>query len=234
MNGALRYRRDIGKTSSLGVLYTGREASDYSNHVVGIDGNIRFTDSDSVDFQYLSSKTRYPDEVARSFNQPEDSFSGEIWQVTYSHETNNWEWLALANSSDEDFRADSGFINRVGTRTLSGAVVRSWWGKPESWYSRLAVQVDYTKIERQDSTRVDSGENVTLIYDGPLESRIQFALRGNRESFLGQNFDNPRADLFVAFRPPPEDRLRRPLALGPHHRFLQCPARRFSYSFSRA
>ena len=37
--GVLRWRRDVGATSALGVLYAGRDGDDYSNQVYGVDGS---------------------------------------------------------------------------------------------------------------------------------------------------------------------------------------------------
>jgi len=37
--GVLRYRYDVGKGSTLGLLYTGRAGEEYTNHVAGADGS---------------------------------------------------------------------------------------------------------------------------------------------------------------------------------------------------
>jgi hypothetical protein len=66
----LRYRRDVGKSSNLGVTFTDREGDDYFNRVVGIDGDIRFTKSDRILFQYIGSQTRYPQQVVDQYGQP--------------------------------------------------------------------------------------------------------------------------------------------------------------------
>src|SRR4051794_15561822 len=88
-----RYRRDIGKTSSVGVLFTGRSGNGYSNGVAGVDGLFRFTQADSVAFQYLRSTTEYPNEVAhRNEQQPLGSFSDDALNLRYSHSTRDWQW----------------------------------------------------------------------------------------------------------------------------------------------
>ena len=62
--GRQRYRRDVGKTSTLGALYTDREAEDYFNRLGGFDGTLQASDADTIRFQYLFAATDYPDEVA--------------------------------------------------------------------------------------------------------------------------------------------------------------------------
>ncbi|MCZ6506572.1 MAG: carbohydrate binding family 9 domain-containing protein, partial [Acidobacteria bacterium] len=59
-DAVVRYRRDLGEASTLGVLMTYRGGDDYSNSVSGVDGLYRLTDSDSVSFQWLRSSTEYP------------------------------------------------------------------------------------------------------------------------------------------------------------------------------
>ncbi|HEX6199437.1 MAG TPA: DUF5916 domain-containing protein, partial [Thermoanaerobaculia bacterium] len=67
----LRYRRDVGATSTLGVLYTGRDGgSGYGNQVAGLDGTVRPTDSDVIRFQALGSRTEYPRALAAEGGQP--------------------------------------------------------------------------------------------------------------------------------------------------------------------
>ena len=52
-----RYKHDLGSRFTFGAMYTGREAEGYSNHVVGVDGVMRFTDRDRVQVQLLGAET---------------------------------------------------------------------------------------------------------------------------------------------------------------------------------
>ena len=199
--GVLRYRRDLGARSTLGVLYTGREATGYHNHVLGVDGTLRFSDSDSVRFQALGSDTEYPDAVARTFDQPTGSFQDAAWQVDYSRSTRDWTWLARLGSRGEEFRADSGFLPQVDTREAIGLVERTFWSEPGDWYSRFLVQLDYSHRETQSGEHLEDSANITLTYEGPLQSRVQMGIRPNRESFRGETFDDLRGDVRFQMRP---------------------------------
>ncbi|HEY4595407.1 MAG TPA: DUF5916 domain-containing protein, partial [Thermoanaerobaculia bacterium] len=66
-SGVVRYRRDVGARSALGVLYTDREGKgdDYHNRMGGLDGFIRLTPSDTIRAQYMRSDSQYPLAVAR-------------------------------------------------------------------------------------------------------------------------------------------------------------------------
>lgn len=64
MNGVFRYRRDVGQNSNVGVLYTGRTADDYFNHVAGFDGFLYLSRTKSLRFQYLHSETDYDEDIS--------------------------------------------------------------------------------------------------------------------------------------------------------------------------
>ena len=84
-SGVVRYRRDIGSGSTMGVLYTGRSGDDYYNHVGGIDGFLRLSETDTISFQWLHSQTDYPEEIADQFGQNQDDFSGDALYTELFH-----------------------------------------------------------------------------------------------------------------------------------------------------
>ncbi|HUP43391.1 MAG TPA: DUF5916 domain-containing protein [Thermoanaerobaculia bacterium] len=200
--GILRYRRDLGETSTLGVLYTGREATGYHNHVYGLDGNWRATESDTFRFQLLGSDTRYPQALAASLGQPTDSFDGSVWLADYSHLTRNWRWVVGAGVTDTDFRADSGFMPNVGVREAGGVLQRFIWGGPDTWFRRLTLHLDglYTEDDATGDV-LGRNANVQLFYEGPMQSVVRAAIRPNDESFRGNEFTNVRGDLLIKLRP---------------------------------
>lgn len=55
LSTAIRYRRDVGKASTLGFLVTDREGQDYYNRVAGVDGVFKLTSKDQFMFQFLES-----------------------------------------------------------------------------------------------------------------------------------------------------------------------------------
>ena len=200
-SGVVRYRRDIGRVSTLGVIYAGREADGYSNQVYGLDGNLRLTASDTVRFQAVNSATEYPGEVALLNEQPSRPFDGAAYTVSYSHGTRNWAWVASLDQRDAGFRADSGFIPQVDFRDRAGAVVRTFWGKPGSWYSRFLINVNSSRKETLDGQLLEEDAGLTLLYEGPLQSVVRVRLLPNRESYLGVTYNDYRQDLLVALRP---------------------------------
>ncbi len=201
-SGVVRLRRSIGETSSLGFLYTGREGEVYRNHVLGVDGRFQVGKSGILRFQYLASDTRYPDDLAVDRGQPLGSFGDDAFEVRYDYQTRDWLAIGRYRDFGEDFRADHGFIRQAGFDGVSVALVRSFWGEPGAWYTRLALRLDHSQFYRDDNgARFEKGTNLTFIYEGPRQSIVQWAVRDNFEAFLGQSFDNPRTDLYVSMRP---------------------------------
>ncbi len=50
--GVMRYRRDVGKGSALGLLYTGRTGENYMNHIAGADGFFRLSQKNTLSANY--------------------------------------------------------------------------------------------------------------------------------------------------------------------------------------
>ncbi|HEX5758675.1 MAG TPA: DUF5916 domain-containing protein [Thermoanaerobaculia bacterium] len=198
----LRYRRDLGETSTLGLLYTGREGTDYENQVVGLDANWRVTESNTLRTHVMASDTSYPRQFALANRQPTDSFDGTAFLVDWSHSTRDWRWVVGAGELAPEFRADSGFIPQVGVRETGGFIQRFFWGGEDSWYQRLTVHVDALYQQDAQTERVlQKNSNVQVFYEGPRESVVRFAFRPNNESLRGRMFTNMRSDLLMQVRP---------------------------------
>jgi hypothetical protein len=200
-SGVVRYRRDVGRTSTLGVLYTGRDGGGYDNQVYGLDGTLRLSDSDTVRFQVLESSTRYPSAVALANGQPGDRFDGLAYRADWTRNTGEWLFRLFHGSLDDGFRADSGFIPRVGYEESFGVVQRNFWGAADAWYSRVALVGSLVRLEDQRGELIEQGGNFELLYEGPMQSQVRLGVRPNEERFAGETFDNLRGDLTALVRP---------------------------------
>jgi hypothetical protein len=200
-SAVLRYRRDLGSRSTLGVLFTGRDGGDYSNQVLGFDGRIALGDSDTIRFQVLGSRTRYPDDLATEYGQPLGSFDGRGLDLTYGHSSSDWYWYGEYRDLDEGFRADSGFITRVDLKRSGAGMGRTFRGGQESWYRLLELSVGVDRSENQDGTIREHGADLGVFYQGPLQSVVSLNLAPNREYFAGVDYDNFRQSLYLAMRP---------------------------------
>src|SRR6185436_3074112 len=200
-SGVLRYRRDLTKGSTLGVLWTGREAEGYRNHVAGVDGIYRFTGSDVVRYQLAGSTTRYPDQFARDAGEPDGSFDGHALSAAYHHGDHDWTWNTRYQELAPGFRADSGFVDRVGVRTGSADIERRIWGKPGGWFSVLYFDASVDGLKEYDGAFNEWGSDLVAGYQGPRQSEVTLALAPNQEHFQGITYHNTRQSVFGSFQP---------------------------------
>ncbi len=120
----LRYKRDLGEQSHLGIIATDRRFDQGgSGSLAGIDGNIRLSPSNSARFQFLSSYTREVDNPALgdkalrtetfdggSYTSALDgeAFPGHAFTGEVSRNTANYLLKASYRELSPTFRADNG------------------------------------------------------------------------------------------------------------------------------
>lgn len=175
-SGVFRYRRDVLATSTIGVLYAGREGTGYHNRVGGIDGLIRLGAKDTLEFQYLRTDTLYPDEVVEEFGQPQGSFAGNSFLLDYDHQSRNWYWNLEYQDRDPRVRMDSGFLPRVDIRNLDATLIRTFWGDDDTWWDQWRIGTTGDRTEDHNGELTDEEVNVIVDMRGPLQSFLQLGV----------------------------------------------------------
>ena len=196
-----RYNYGFANTSSLGILVTARDGEGYNNIVGGLDGRWKISDQHSIEFQYLRSDTEYPLATAIEFEQPLTRFSGDAAKVRYEFRSRDWFANTEYNDRSSGFRADSGFISKVGGRALGGVVGRIWHGGEENWWNRVraSVHVDH---EVDENERLLNHQNVLRLgFGGQLQTWFQFALVDSRELWEGVTYDLTSLRAYAEIRP---------------------------------
>ena len=183
-----RYRRDVGASSTVGGLYTGRFGTGYRNQVYGVDANVRPTRSLRVEAQVIRSDTEYPAEVARDFSQDSTAFGGTATRLGVFWNTRNWQVGLNARSIGRGFRADAGFMNQANARGGWGWIGRSFWGDDASWFTRIQIQPGGWYTGTQDGALVDRGTWIWFNYQGPLQTNIWFNPDWAQETFQGETY----------------------------------------------
>ncbi len=200
-SGVFRFRRDIGRTSNVGVLYTGRVSDDYYNHVTGIDGFFQISRTKQVRVQYLHSETKYSDEIAADFGQKTGANGGDALYAEFMHFGRNWIYMFNYQDRTPDFRADYGYIPRVDMRRGSGTVGYTFWGERGDWYNQIRVMFTGDVVYDHDGDLTDRSFNIQANYQGPLQSTVVTHLQRSREFYLTEYYDLNQAVLFVEMKP---------------------------------
>jgi hypothetical protein len=137
----LRLRRDLGASSTAGIVYTDREDGSAYNRVAGTDlrviwGKIWFSQA-----QVVGSWTREPGGVQ----------SGAIWDLTMYDRTgraygNHGEFEAVS----PHFQAASGFVPR--TDYVQGRIFNrfSWYGQPGALVEQVSTFLFYSPLWHYD------------------------------------------------------------------------------------
>jgi hypothetical protein len=201
LTGVARYRHDVGRGSTLGVLATARQGDGYDNAVAGLDGMLRLSKADTLTFQVLRSATEYPDEVAGAGGQSDGELDGTAAVVAYRHGTREWAWQAEIESYGRDFRADSGFVPQVDYRQASANVFRTWWGKPEDWYSQIQLGTGWDYSEDQDGRLLENEIEVAASAAGPMQSHLETLIGHRTRSYGGVLFDQDYGTVWGEVRP---------------------------------
>jgi len=199
--GVFRLRQDIGKMSTLGLLYTGRMGTGYSNHVAGADGFIRLDQKNSVIFQFLHSETDYPEDLATAYGQEADRFGGNAVHLEFQHFSRNWLVRTAYEDLSRGFRADYGFVPRVDTRDVQVNVFRQVWGKPKGWFNLLRFGVAGQAVWDHEGTLTDRGLILGAMYQGNWETVVNVHANFVRTFYNGEYFDTPYANFVFRFRP---------------------------------
>jgi hypothetical protein len=192
--GILRYRYDIGRNSTVGLLGAGRQGGDYRHGLYGADAHLMLTDTDTLRLQALRSTTRYPTDVAAAFGQPAGTLEDGAIVARYIHAERDWFWFAMYEDLGRDFRADTGFLPRVDTRKAELILERTFWGGSGDWYSRLIAGVSGSRIEDHDGLLTDRDVGVHGLIFGPAQSFLFARLARREEYFEGVLYDQSVAE----------------------------------------
>jgi hypothetical protein len=196
-----RYSWGFGETSSVGGVLTARDGDGYRNLVGGLDGRWRINDQHTLSAQYLESETEYPTEVAEEFEQALGSFDGSASLFRYEFESRNWFGGLRYTDVSEGFRADSGFLSRVGTNKIRVDGGRVWHGEDGGWWNRIRLRTDYSIDHLEDGTFTEREIGMRVGIGGPLQSWTQVSFESGTELENGVLFDKQEMGFYFEMSP---------------------------------
>jgi hypothetical protein len=189
LSTAVRYRRDIGRASTFGVLVTDRECDGYFNRLGGVDGSLRISKRDRIRFQALGSTTDYPDSISDAYGQPYDAFKGYATDIYYFHETRSLDWYMVHQRAHPDFRADLGFMTMVDYRYTEAGWGYTWQHDPGHWWHMLNVGSGYEYEDDFDGDLLHKCGIFWFNYAGPIQSYFNMNGAYGKERYDGVEFD---------------------------------------------
>ncbi len=169
-DAAARYRRDLGASSTIGLITTHREGGDYFNTVAGVDGRWQPKPSEIFNLQALGSRTEYPDGLAATYNLPLGRLEGSALLANYAHNSRNWSWNAGWEKVDDAFRADLGFVPKVGYELTNAGIERTWWADRKTWYTSVSFGGARSQTDAESGTVLERTTEAYVRLRGPWQS----------------------------------------------------------------
>ncbi|MBI4521391.1 MAG: hypothetical protein HY701_11175, partial [Gemmatimonadetes bacterium] len=196
-----RYRHDVGGSSSVGALFTGRFGEDYRNALAGADAFLQFTRSNSLRAQLLLSSTEYPRALATSAGQVAGTFAGSAASLELIHASRNW----FAGLSYEDlspeFRADLGFVPQVDVRTMHAGLSRVFRRASGGWFTQINISPFARRTQDHGGRLTDQLASLEIFYQGPSQTQFQVEVTRAQELFADVLYGLSRA--FISFNTRP-------------------------------
>jgi hypothetical protein len=175
----LRYKRTLKDDSNLGAFYTGREQGAETNRLVGLDGQLRLSRSETLSFHCFASFTDNP-------SMPDER--GTALNAYYSKSTRDLDLTGCFYSISRGFFSESGFLSRAGLTGLESEIGPNFYPK-SGFFRKVKPRLLVYVIRDQES-----GMNEALGRFG-----VDLLLPGNTgltleawkasEIFLGRRFD---------------------------------------------
>jgi hypothetical protein len=151
-----RLRRDVLKSSYLGLFGADRTLDDEYNRVAAFDGRLRWADKYSLSFQGSHSWDRAQDftSVPPGSLPPDltgltgQETEGDAYEANLSRDTRPLNMGVEVRGLSPDFQADMGFIQRTDIRAYSAWFRPHLWAKENQWFTAVHFpnyyEVDYT------------------------------------------------------------------------------------------
>jgi hypothetical protein len=187
---ALRYKVDIHKSSNIGLILSDREGKDYYNRMGGIDGDVKFTQSDRLTFQALQSRTQYPDSIKINYDQPDEEFIGNAYYTQYIHTTKDYYVYGTHRQVEDQFRADLGFMSQIGYKYSEIGGEYRWRKDPGYWYNWLSIAASYDYKRDIDDNLIHRAVWASFNYEGPMQSHINLNGSFGSDRYNQKKFKN--------------------------------------------
>jgi len=186
-----RYRYDLRSNSTVGAFVSDRQGSDgYFNRVVSGDALLRPTEADSISINAAWSSTRYSPEMQSELDLTPAEISGHGFEIEYVHTTREWFGFVEYTDLGDDFRADLGFIPRVGFCEAAAGGGYLWWGEDDNWYNRIEVGGFLGRSTNQQGDLLNQRSQIWFQGEGPLQSNFHLEVGNRTEVYEGVRFDN--------------------------------------------
>ena len=126
-----RIQRDLNPSTRAALVYTDRLDGDDSNRVIAFDSRITFRKLYRLQGQAALSRTV----------RAGDQMTAPLWDVTLNRDGHRFGFLYSVHAASDQFRAESGFLSRVGIATATFDHRVTFYGRRGGWLESLTSDV---------------------------------------------------------------------------------------------
>ncbi len=193
-NAVLRYRNDLNKSLSLGMVSTFRQSEDYHNLVTGADVKYQLDAQNKFIAQWLYSDSAYPQSLQQQLSAEArlrtqaDGLTDQAQLVSYEHENRSWSWYSRYQVMGEDFRADMGYQPQTDWNKQNHGSSYQWFFQ-DQWLSRFKIWGDWDISHNSDGELLEKEAELELKWEGQQQSKgdVGVTRRDRVGSRLDQN-----------------------------------------------
>ncbi|MBW8823211.1 MAG: carbohydrate binding family 9 domain-containing protein [Xanthomonadales bacterium] len=197
-----RYRYDFNTHFSVGAIGTFRRGDDYDNNVAGVDARWQ-QGSHTATAQFLHSQSEYPADIVNVYANDlgnDAKPTGDAWRVAYNFSNRNWGFNTWHEDIDPGFRADLGFIGRVGyDKSLVGG--EHTWYRDDAAFNKINLYADWDITRSYDGQLLERELEAQVTVQGPMQSNVRLHGLTRVAFWNGRLFDEHYADINTNFRP---------------------------------
>jgi len=197
-----RYRHDLDRHTSIGVIGTFREGDGYANNVAGVDARWQ-QGAHTASAQWLHSQSEYPEQVVDVYKGElgdDPTPAGNAWRAQYSFNNRNWNASVQRWVIDPGFRADLGFMGQVGYDKSVAGGGYSWFRDGKA-VNRINLYADWDITHRFDGQLLERELEFSLGFQGPKQSQFGINPLGRVRYWRGAMFNEHNLNLYGNFRP---------------------------------
>jgi len=174
-----RLKHALKEDSYIGAYYTGREERGGYHRVAGGDGRIRLSPTDTVSFHLFGSFSKDPGGSGAN--------AGHALGLRYTHDERKLSLDFGYQDISQNYRVDTGFVERTGLRRLAAFVMYKFYPKSKFFQRIEPFYWGYQLLDTY-SNRVESFNLATLRFQLPGSTQFRLDTILATEVFEGRNF----------------------------------------------
>ncbi|MFK3871759.1 carbohydrate binding family 9 domain-containing protein [Pseudoalteromonas rhizosphaerae] len=195
-----RYQYDIGEQGTIGVMSSHREANDYHNTVLSVDGSYWFNQTDSVLYQVATSDTKNSAFLTDNYGL-EKNQSDQAYKLEFSREKRGYKLLASYEDIGEDYRTDVGYQEKVDYKKALLGGGQTWYLDASEMITEYSYNVDWDKTWAQDGSLLEEEYEGYIFLKGQLQSSLEFGLIHRHESYKDDFYNQNIGFIYGGFNP---------------------------------